>query len=198
MLITNIYDHFHDGHDDDDDDGDDDGVGRPVSIRRFAGATSARHSIWWWISALCNPHHVLFIQRGDQRAVHHHYRWDTTHAQLCTLQHSIWTINFSPIIWWWIKSRHYTEGLCIITMQLCTITMHFSPNLMVGQRNIQPGHYALSQGGHKGVITTTMHYSIWIILFSKHNATVLQYADARLTRPWTMVTPIQKCILVQI
>ena len=48
MLITNIYDHFHDGHDDDDvddDDGDDDGVGRPVSIRRFAGATSARHSI---------------------------------------------------------------------------------------------------------------------------------------------------------
>ena len=48
MLITNIYDHFHDGHDDDDgddDDGDDDGVGRAVSIRRFAGATSARHSI---------------------------------------------------------------------------------------------------------------------------------------------------------
>ena len=52
MLITNIYDHFHDGHDNDDvddddgdDDSDDDGVGRPVSIRRFAGATSARHSI---------------------------------------------------------------------------------------------------------------------------------------------------------
>ena len=101
-----------DDEDDDDDDDEADASGRVVSIRRVADATSARHSIWWWINALCAVPSLCAIHNALSLCTllfTLRYRLTMTHYALSL---SGWHKS-RGILQSWLNPEFYPQSACV-------------------------------------------------------------------------------------